>query len=144
MFATYVPASVVPPIFAIYLKPNVVVLVDEFPVASVAEVVAVASYPYDVSAENVASTDAPVPPVEVARIPNCSVPTVDDAAVAPIAVIVLEAFCCDVSVCPRREIVYPEGAFVAIVSVCAMVSALSPEELVEDAYLTESELRLPK
>lgn len=98
MFATYVPASVVPAILARYLRPNVVISVDPVPTAKVVEVVAVASYPYDVSEENVGSIVDPVPPVEVARIPNCSVPRVEDAAVEPINEMVLEAFCCEVRV----------------------------------------------
>jgi hypothetical protein len=57
-------------------------------------------------------TEKPVPPEAVARIPNCSVPGVEDAAVAPIAVTVFAEFCCDVRVCPRTVIVYPDGAFV--------------------------------
>jgi hypothetical protein len=89
---------VTPETFATYLRWYVVSVVALDPVAKVSEVVAVAENPYDVAKINVGSIVAPVPPVELARMPNCSVPMVEEAAVAPIALIVLDAFCCDVNV----------------------------------------------
>jgi hypothetical protein len=82
-------------------------LVDPEPEAKSDDVVAVASYPKAVVDAYVAPIVDPVPPDTVARIPNCSEPTVDDAAVVPMAEIVLSGFCCDVSVCPRTVIAYP-------------------------------------
>jgi hypothetical protein len=78
--------------FATYLSEYVVVLVEPDPVARVAEEVAVALYPYDVEKLYGEETDDPVPPDAVTLIPNCDVPAVEDAAVLPIAGMVLLAF----------------------------------------------------
>ncbi len=91
-FATYVPASVNGAMFARYLNEYVVVLAALVSVANTAEVVAVALYPYEVAKAYGEETVATVPPETVARIPNCSVFGVEDAAVTPIAEIVFEAF----------------------------------------------------
>jgi hypothetical protein len=72
------------------------------------------------------------------------VPVVDDATVAPIAGIVLDAFCWEVRVAPRTVTVYPVGAFVDTANVCATVSVVSPSGLVEDANLAAPVERLPK
>lgn len=90
--ATYVPASVNGAMFARYLSEYVVVLAAFVSVASTAEVVAVALYPYEVESAYGKDTVAAVPPETVARIPNCSEFGVDDAAVPPIAEIVFVAF----------------------------------------------------
>ena len=73
-------------------------MVDPVPVAKTADVVAVALYPYEVGAEYGVDTAPPVPPDTVALRPNDSVPGVDEAKEAPIAVRVLSGFCCDVIV----------------------------------------------
>lgn len=91
MLATYVPASVNGAILARYLSEYVVVLAALFSVASTADVVAVALYPYEVAREYGKDTVAAVPPETVARIPNCSEFGDEDAAVEPIALIVLVA-----------------------------------------------------
>ena len=60
-------------------------------VANTADVVAVALYPYAAPREYGNDTVAAVPPDTVARKPNCSVPTSEVVAVAPIALIVFVA-----------------------------------------------------
>ena len=50
-------------------------------------------YPYEVVNEYGGATVTPVPPDSVARIPNCSIAVVEEAADAPIALMVFEAFC---------------------------------------------------
>lgn len=91
MLATYVPASVNGAILARYLSEYVVVLAALVSVANTADVVAVALYPYEVGSEYGKDTVAAVPPETVARIPNCSVFGDEDAAVPPMALIVLVA-----------------------------------------------------
>ena len=106
------PASVSGAILATYLSEYVVVLAALVSVASTADVVAVALYPYEVESAYGKDTVAAVPPETVARIPNCSEFGVDDAAVPPMALIVFVAFWSEVRVCPFMVIVYPDGALV--------------------------------
>jgi hypothetical protein len=81
-----------------YRREYVEVGVDPEPVARTDEVVAVEEYPYEVANEYGADTAVPTPPDSVARIPNCSVPGVEEAAVPPIALMVFVAFCWEVRV----------------------------------------------
>lgn len=143
-FAAYVPASVIAATFVRYRSDSVETGVAPVPTAKSDEDVAVAAYPYDVANEYGAETVTAVPPDSDARKPNCSKVGVEDAAVPPIASIVLLAFCCDVRVCPRTVNENPDGAFVPTASVCAMVSVASPAVLVDEANFAPPVPRVPK
>jgi hypothetical protein len=92
----------------------------------------------------VASIDAPVPPVEVAEIPNCGVPIIEEDAVAPIGKIKVPVAFWLRKVSPCKVMVYPVGALVLTASTCAVVEAVSPSTLVDEAILACEELRVPK
>lgn len=76
-----------------YLIASVDDAVEPLPDSKREDVVAVEEYPYEVVNEYGGATVTPVPPDSVARIPNCSIAVVEEAADAPIALMVFEAFC---------------------------------------------------
>ena len=71
---------------------------------------------------------APVPPVAVARRPNCSVPIAEAVFEEPIGLMVKLPY---VSVVPLAVMVYPLAAFVPATMLCPSTSVVSPEPVLE-------------